>query len=278
MNDQERHRRKIQIVIPWVVWSDSRLTWMEKCLFGEVSSLDGKRGACWASNQYIADHMGSTKKSISNMISNLEKLGYFKVQFDGSERLISARLPIHPEVEGVSTQEWIGIHPGVDSPPPPHIKDRSTNDNKETTVEIPKNLDTPEFRESWESWIQYRKSKKKPLVDQTKAKTLKALSGFGVEWSIARIEKAMINGWQGLIFDNDLKANSGTATPHCSAAAPLWKRIQRLEEQIERHPSNGSGSYFWRIRGTADPGPSGRAELDKLCRELEKLKHEEGGL
>lgn len=80
------------IWIPKEIWLDDRLSALDKFIFAEVDSLDGKDG-CWASNEYIAEfcQCSATKASLS--ISKLIKLGYLeKTSFDGRTRVLKSRL------------------------------------------------------------------------------------------------------------------------------------------------------------------------------------------
>lgn len=79
--------------IPREIWITQSLTWMEKCLWAEISNLDGGQG-CFASNDYLAEKMGSSTASIANMISKLRRLGFIKdAGFDGRRRHIRAVNP-----------------------------------------------------------------------------------------------------------------------------------------------------------------------------------------
>lgn len=66
------------------------------------------------------------------------------------------------------------------------------------TVDLPVELDTPEFRKAWQNWIGYRRTIKKTLKPVSQAVLLKKLAKWGVEESIASIEISISNGWQGL--------------------------------------------------------------------------------
>ena len=67
-------------IIPATVRYDKRLKFAERLLYGEITSLVGKEGYCFASNNYFAELYGVISGTISRWISNLNKLGYIEVE------------------------------------------------------------------------------------------------------------------------------------------------------------------------------------------------------
>lgn len=101
--------------IPAEIWEAHILSWMEKCLWAEISSLGTEEKPCFASNAFLAKKFNSTESSISNMISKLKSLKMVKhVSYDGRSRKMVAVLPnktspssevrLHPQVDSDSTQ------------------------------------------------------------------------------------------------------------------------------------------------------------------------------
>jgi hypothetical protein len=72
-------------------------------------------------------------------------------------------------------------------------------------TELPDELDTPEFREVWAEWIQYRIEIKKPMKPLSAKKLLKSLAEGGERKAIESINQSIANGWQGVF---DVKAGS----------------------------------------------------------------------
>jgi hypothetical protein len=100
--------------IPAEIWEAHILSWMEKCLWAEISSLGTEEKPCFASNAFLAKKFNSTESSISNMISRLRSLNMVKqVSYDGRSRKMVAILPnqtsptsevrVHPQVKSDST-------------------------------------------------------------------------------------------------------------------------------------------------------------------------------
>lgn len=63
---------------------------------------------------------------------------------------------------------------------------------------LPPLLDTPEFREAWQSWIVHRSEIKKKLTPSSAARQLKMLAKIGLTRAIACIEHTIEKGWTGL--------------------------------------------------------------------------------
>ncbi len=97
--------------VPAEIWETHTLSWMEKCLWAEISSLGTEEKPCFASNAYLAAKFNSTE---SSMISKLKSLKMVKqVSYDGRSRKMVAILPketsptsevrVHPQVKSDST-------------------------------------------------------------------------------------------------------------------------------------------------------------------------------
>ena len=64
---------------------------------------------------------------------------------------------------------------------------------------IPEELDTPEFRATWQSWCDYRRQTKNPLPRMTAAAQLKnKLKPYGPDTAVRMIERSIEHGWRGL--------------------------------------------------------------------------------
>jgi hypothetical protein len=73
---------------------EADLTWMEKALWGIVSSLGRHDRPCHASNAYLAEHMQTTANTVAGMLSKLRNLGFIvNGSFDGRTREMLAVIP-----------------------------------------------------------------------------------------------------------------------------------------------------------------------------------------
>lgn len=66
-------------------------------------------------------------------------------------------------------------------------------------LQIPIELDTPEFRQLWAEWKAERRSRKvKPYTPTGEAQQLAALASFGLAEAMESIRESLRQGWQGL--------------------------------------------------------------------------------
>ena len=67
-------------VLPANVRYDDALRPNAKLLFAEITALSNAQGFCVAGNAYFADLFGLTKKTVSELIAQLEKGGYIRCE------------------------------------------------------------------------------------------------------------------------------------------------------------------------------------------------------
>lgn len=122
--------------IPRDIWVHRELTWMERCLWAEISNLEGKDG-CFASNDYLAKLMGTTPSTVANILSKLRKLDLIRtVGFDGRRRFIrtlsQGSLPDegrhHPQVNIENR-----VENRLETPCSPSERDVSGGEGKQTS-------------------------------------------------------------------------------------------------------------------------------------------------
>jgi len=58
--------------IPASLWKRKDLSWLQKCILAEIDSLDK---GCFASNGYLAKHMGIAERTLTNNLVELRKKG-----------------------------------------------------------------------------------------------------------------------------------------------------------------------------------------------------------
>jgi hypothetical protein len=96
---------------------------------------------------------------------------------------------------------------------------------------IPEKLDTPEFRQAWMEWMEYRMGAKKKLINPivTFRVHLRKLESFGHAGALLAIETAINKGWQGIF---EIK-------PWQAPAKEDWiEKSTRLREEQENRLKN----------------------------------------
>ena len=119
-------------VIPNYIWKHPELSLVEKCLLGRIVALSTEKGYCYAGNSYLAEELGKTTGSISNIISKLVDKGFLirDVTRNKKKEIEQRRLkiseigiravyqeevanpvdtPIHEKMDTLSIKKWIGI-------------------------------------------------------------------------------------------------------------------------------------------------------------------------
>jgi len=71
--------------------------------------------------------------------------------------------------------------------------------NSQPLPELPEALNTPEFRQVWDMWLDYRRQhKKKPVSAYAARVLLPKLERVGVRRAILALEQSIANDWQGV--------------------------------------------------------------------------------
>ncbi len=112
--------------IPAEIWDAPDISWLDKCLLGEIDTLTKKNVGCFASNAYLAERFRRTPESIKVSLSQLRSKGYLvdlkRPPDCPHERLIA----INPRLTGIN-RELIAINPKVNTHLPeggvPYIRD-----------------------------------------------------------------------------------------------------------------------------------------------------------
>ena len=101
------------IAIPWAVFTDARLTWQAKALYGRLKLYAGRDGACWPSQSTLAREMQMSDRNVRRTIMELSLVGWISIV----RRRTTARYLIHatPVINAVSDrtdlsgQEWTDL-------------------------------------------------------------------------------------------------------------------------------------------------------------------------
>lgn len=81
------------IVIPLEIWQAADLSWSEKILLAEIDSFTAEGRDCYISNEYIANMLGVTDHTASQLVGSLARKGYIAVtRFDGRRRYVESMI------------------------------------------------------------------------------------------------------------------------------------------------------------------------------------------
>lgn len=76
------------ILIPYEIIMDKRLTDFEKLLYGEIRILAKKNGYCFATNDYLAKRYNKDERTIRRALKKLNDYLYIITIFDSNSRKI----------------------------------------------------------------------------------------------------------------------------------------------------------------------------------------------
>lgn len=100
-------------------------------------------------------------------------------------------------------------------------------------VEVPPNLQTPEFSKAWRDWIAHRRDIRKPLTSGSCGRQLQELARIGPHQAVAAIGRSILNGWTGIVFEETKHVRSRTSP------GPG----QRFDPASVGHPAGSFGNW-----------------------------------
>jgi hypothetical protein len=74
---------------------------------------------------------------------------------------------------------------------------------------IPDSLRTPKFLDAWAAWIEHRRQRRPAYTEVSARRALPKLAEEGPAAAIARIDRSIVNGYQGLFFHGENGAANG---------------------------------------------------------------------
>lgn len=84
------------LIVPPPISDSKLITHREKVLIGIIYGLMSKRGYCYASNEWIADKMGDSKRTIQSIIASLCEKGVLRVELVKNEKGVVIQRRIYP--------------------------------------------------------------------------------------------------------------------------------------------------------------------------------------
>ena len=74
--------------IPLSIKNNKNLSSNAKLLYGDIQLLCYKNGFCFASNKHLGDILSVTERTITRLLSELEKNNYIKIEYSRNKRKI----------------------------------------------------------------------------------------------------------------------------------------------------------------------------------------------
>jgi hypothetical protein len=96
-------------------------------------------------------------------------------------------------------------------------------------AEIPKEIDSPEFREAWSEWVADRKERKKPITQRAAKQQLKSLIPLGPVKAAECLLASIQNGWAGL-FPEKFVGQAAKQPPKSFAEVRVEKAVTLLDQ------------------------------------------------
>jgi len=212
------------IVLSHSLIRNKLMTMQEKIIYMEILNLSSTEKGCFASNSHFEVSFGITKKSVSNTINSLVRKGLIisKISDRNHKRILSIK------------NGGVSIKDGQVS-----IKSGESKDNKTYNKTFNKlrgiilkfdyseklNIELIKF-------LDYRKSKKKPITTELEIETfLKKLNRLADndKDKIEILENSIANGWQGIFKLNGDKSGKFRANGEEASTAIQGKsRKERL--------------------------------------------------
>lgn len=124
-----------------------------------------------------------------------------------------------------------------------------------------------QFKEAWETWLTYRRERKlSKWTPTTLRKKAKEFAEWGVEATIANIDNAIANGWQGVFKARE--GNKPAIDAYALQRAFEWLESHMLGDYPETDPQGEEGLRRW--ADTNGIIPRLQNPLDKLYKHVYK--------
>lgn len=188
----------------------------QKLLLGLISSLSNLKGYCFASNEYLAQLLDSSKVTISHAISDLEAKGYIgRIIYRNDKQQVEQRIltivldkftdiPISENDYPLPLKK--DIHPSE------NYKDNIKNNNKVNNNNKELAFISQEWKELWERWIEYKREEhrdkfKSKNTEQVALNHLVKISYSNIDIAKEIVNYSIANKWKGL-FEVKQKLNT----------------------------------------------------------------------
>lgn len=128
---------------------------------------------------------------------------------------------------------------GTSPPTPPKGGEGSAKDFDPLSVDLPPELDCDSFRAAWKLWCDHRREIGKRLTPQATSQQLAKLATFGAADAVVKIETAVANGWQGVVFaDSRGSPRQPKSTDKFAGNREFLERLKNGRDPIQ--PTDGA--------------------------------------
>lgn len=190
----------------------------QKLLLGLISSLSNLKGYCFASNEYLAQLLDSSKITISHAISDLEAKGYIgRIIYRNDKQQVEQRIltiVLDKFTDIPLSENDYPLPLKKDIPPSENYKDNIKNNNKVNNNINNKDLVflSEEWKELWEGWIEYKKEEhrdkfKSKNTEQVALNHLVKISYSNIDIAKEIVNYSIANKYKGL-FELKQKLNT----------------------------------------------------------------------
>lgn len=160
-------------------------------------------GRCDPSEKFIADKTGLNVKTVNSAIKKLADLDLLSYEYRrGTSNNYTLHLHqnrVHPKTGTPKigdTQFREGVHPKLGVEVHPKLGDKPTSESKKNLII---NKPPPGINlEAWNEWVEFRKSKRKPVSEQAAKLNWKMLANYDLPAQREIIENSIRKDYQGL--------------------------------------------------------------------------------
>lgn len=78
-------------ITPKCVLENRNISFSAKVLYGQLNRLQGEDG-CWASNQYLAELLGVSTRSIRDIIKSLKKNEFIRIERESNQKIKNRKI------------------------------------------------------------------------------------------------------------------------------------------------------------------------------------------
>ena len=140
MTDKQPRYPGYTALLPPAVRYDKDLGSTAKLLYAEISAMSDVTGFCWASNRYLGALLGLTKRTVTELLTQLEDRGYIMIEILRNEKNEITERRLFLTDAGL-----MRLPPVTKNTHPPIAKNLYTPMEKNLHTPMEKNCTTPQY-------------------------------------------------------------------------------------------------------------------------------------